>query len=166
MRNNLFYTFRELGRVLRIQYLLEYVQDIEMRKTVNAVTYKSEELNNFLQWVFFYNNGIIQENLRQEQIKLAKYNHSVANLIILHNVNAITKGIAKPEPLAEFPSFVKLTGQIKNTICVFVPTSLVNLVSVFFPIKLKTSVHWRPICTFTHSFWLSVIAFPLTDLWL
>ncbi|MDB4222939.1 Tn3 family transposase [Granulosicoccus sp.] len=95
VRNNLFYAFRELGRVVRTQYLLEYIQDIEMRETVNAATCKSEEFNNFLQWVFFYNNGIIQENLRHEQIKLVKYDHLVANLIILHNVNAMTKVIKR-----------------------------------------------------------------------
>ncbi len=32
-----------------------------------------------------------QENLRHEQHKLVKYKHLVANLVILHNVNAMTK---------------------------------------------------------------------------
>jgi hypothetical protein len=48
-----------------------------------------------LQWVFFYNNGIIQENLQHEQAKLVKYNHLVANLIILHNVNAMSKVVKR-----------------------------------------------------------------------
>ena len=96
IRNNLFYAFRELGRVVRTKYLLEHVGQIDLRETVNAATCKSsEEFNNFLKWVFFYNNGIIQENLRHEQAKIVKYNHLVANLIILHNVNAMTKGIKK-----------------------------------------------------------------------
>ena len=34
---------------------------------------------------------MIQENLQHEQAKLVKYNHLVANLIILHNVNAMSK---------------------------------------------------------------------------
>lgn len=68
---------------------------IDLRETVNAATCKSEEFNNFLKWVFFYNNGIIQENFRHEQAKIVKYNHLVANLIILHNVNSMTKGIRK-----------------------------------------------------------------------
>ena len=91
IRSSLFYAFRELGRVVRTQFLLEYIQDIEMRETVHAATCKSEEFNNFLQWVFFYNNGMIQENLQHERAKLVKYNHLVANLIILHNVNAMSK---------------------------------------------------------------------------
>jgi len=58
IRNDLFYAFRELGRVVRTQYLLEYIGRIDLRETVPAATCKSEEFNNFLKWVFFYNNGI------------------------------------------------------------------------------------------------------------
>ena len=124
VRNNLFFAFRELGRVVRTQYLLEYIQDIEMRETVNAATCKSEEFNNFLQWIFFYNSGIIQENLRHEQVKIVKYNHLVANLIVLHNVNAMTKVLKRlkrndfdvtPEMLAALSpyrtSHINLLGQ-------------------------------------------------------
>jgi TnpA family transposase len=95
IRSSLFYAFRELGRIVRTQFVLENIQDIEMRETVHAATCKSEEFNNFLQWVFFYNNGIIQENLQHEQAKLVKYNHLVANLIILHNVNAMSKVVKR-----------------------------------------------------------------------
>ena len=35
----------------------------------------------------FYNKGKIHENLLGEQAKLIKFNHLVANLIILHNTN-------------------------------------------------------------------------------
>jgi len=87
--------FRELGHVVRTQCLLEYIKDIELRETVQVATCKSEEFNNFLQWVFFYNNGIIQENLRHEQSKIIEYNHLVANLIILHNFNAMTRAIKR-----------------------------------------------------------------------
>jgi len=95
-----------------------------MRETVNAATCKSEELNNFLQWIFFYNSGIIQENLRHEQTKIVKYNHLVANLIILHNVNAMTRVLKRlkrndfdvtPEMLAALSpyrtSHINLLGQ-------------------------------------------------------
>lgn len=95
VRNQLFYAFRELGRCMRTMFLLEYITDIEMRETINAATCKSEEFNQFLQWVFFYDKGIIQENLRAEQSKIIKYNHLVANLIVLHNVNAMTRAFRK-----------------------------------------------------------------------
>ena len=93
IRNSLYYAFRELGRVVRTQFLLQYISDIDLRETVLAATCKSEEFNNFVQWVFFYNNGVIQENFRYAQDKVTRYNHLVANLIILHNVNAMTHAL-------------------------------------------------------------------------
>ena len=63
-----------------------------MRETIHAATCKSEEFNNFIQWVFF-NNGVIQENFRYEQDKIIRYNHLVANLIILYNVNAMPRAL-------------------------------------------------------------------------
>ena len=77
----------------RTQYLLEYITDIKMRETIQTATCKSESFNDFVKWVFFFNNGEIQENLRHEQNKMVNYNHLVANLVILHNVNAMTKVI-------------------------------------------------------------------------
>lgn len=91
IRNSLYYAFRELGRVVRTQFLLEYIGDIEIREMIQAATCKSEEFNNFIKWVFFFNNGEIQENLRHEQDKIVRYNHLIANQIILHNVNSMTK---------------------------------------------------------------------------
>ena len=95
IRNSLYYAFRELGRVIRTQYLLEYITDIKMRETIQAATCKSESFNDFVKWVFFFNNGEIQENLRHEQNKMVNYNHLVANLVILHNVNSMTKVIQR-----------------------------------------------------------------------
>src|SRR5262249_19324198 len=39
----------------------------------------------------FGGEGIIAENRREEQRKIIKYNHLVANLVIFHNVVTLTK---------------------------------------------------------------------------
>ncbi len=44
-------------------------------------------------WRCFYNNGMIQENLRYAQDKISAYDHLVANLVILHNVDSMSKAI-------------------------------------------------------------------------
>ena len=62
-----------------------------MRKTIQSATNKSEEFNHFIQWLFFGGEGLIAENLRHEQRKVVKYNQLVANLVILHNVEAMTR---------------------------------------------------------------------------
>lgn len=93
-KNKLYFAFRELGRVVRTEFLLNYIGDAELRKTISAATNKSEEFNQFVKWLFFGNQGIIAENIRHEQTKVIKYNQLVANLAILHNVEAMS-GVLK-----------------------------------------------------------------------
>jgi len=57
IKNSLYYAFRELGRVIRTQYLLEHITDIKMQETIQSATCKSEAFNDFVKWVFFFNNG-------------------------------------------------------------------------------------------------------------
>jgi len=90
-KNKLYFAFRELGRVVRTVFLLDYIGDVEMRKTIQSATTKSEEFNQCIQWLFFGGEGIIAENVRHEQRKVVKYNQLVANLVILHNVEAMTR---------------------------------------------------------------------------
>lgn len=73
---------------------MKYISDLDLRKTINAATNKSEEFNQFIKWLFFGNQGVIAENVRHEQRKVVKYNQLVANLAILHNVEAMT-GVLK-----------------------------------------------------------------------
>lgn len=90
-KNRLYFAFRELGRVVRTQFLLDYIGDVELRRTIHAATCKSEEFNQFTKWLFFGGEGLIAENVRHEQRKVIKYNQLVANLVILHNVEAMTR---------------------------------------------------------------------------
>lgn len=90
-KNKLYFAFRELGRVVRTMFLLNYINDIELRRNIHAATNKSEEFHNFAKWLFFGGEGIIAENVRHEQRKVIKYNHLVANLVILHNVQEMSR---------------------------------------------------------------------------
>jgi TnpA family transposase len=90
-RNKLYLAFRELGKVERTMFLLNYIGDVELRKVIHAETNKSEQFNAFAKWSFFGGQGIIAENIRHEQRKVIKYNHLVANLVILHNVDGMTR---------------------------------------------------------------------------
>lgn len=89
-KNRLHQAFQELGRVVRTQFLLEYIGDVELRKTIQAATCKSESYNNFAQWAAFGSEGVITENNRDEQRKIIKYNHLVTNSVILYNVFSIS----------------------------------------------------------------------------
>ena len=51
---------------------------------------KSEEFTQFADWIAFASK-VIPENLRHEQSKIIKYNHLMANMIMLYNVDQMTK---------------------------------------------------------------------------
>jgi TnpA family transposase len=92
-KNKLYYAFRELGRAVRTIYLLHYIDDANTRKVVNAGTCKSEEFNNFLDWVSFGNNKVIRDNRKNVQRKIIKCGHLVANMVMTHVVFSMTKAI-------------------------------------------------------------------------
>lgn len=94
-KNKLYLAFRELGKAVRTLFLLRYIDDVEVRRTIHAATNKSEEFNGFVKWAFFGGEGIIAENVLHEQRKIVRYNQLVANLVILHNVEQMTRVLAE-----------------------------------------------------------------------
>lgn len=90
-KNKLYFAFRELGRVVRTIFLLNYLSSLELRHLIQAATNKSELFNKFAQWVAFGESGLVSEGVRDEQRKLIKYNHLVANLVIFHTLISMTR---------------------------------------------------------------------------
>lgn len=84
-KNQIYYAFTELGKVIRTCFLLEYICDFDLRKIVHASTCKSEEFNEYRDWVAFI-SSIIKSNDRIKQRKFIKYNHLVTNMVALYNV--------------------------------------------------------------------------------
>jgi TnpA family transposase len=89
-KNSLYKAFSELGKVIRTIFLLKYISDSTLRSTIQAATCKSESFNDLIKWIRFGGDETLKENDRDEQRKLIKYNHLVANLIIFHNVCILT----------------------------------------------------------------------------
>lgn len=90
-KNKLYQAFRELGRVIRTEFLLKYISNSELRVLIQAATNKSEAFNGFSQWIAFGGDGTIATNDRDEQRKIIKYNHLIANCLIFHNVFSISR---------------------------------------------------------------------------
>jgi TnpA family transposase len=100
-KNKLYQAFRELGRAIRTMFLLEYMSDEELRVTINAAMNKSESFNQFAQWLAFGGDGTITENDRDDQRKIVKYNHLVANCVIFSNVFAMSQALQGLEATGE-----------------------------------------------------------------
>jgi TnpA family transposase len=90
-KNKLYVAFRELGRVVRTMFLLRFINDDELRRTINAATNIVEAWNGLIQWVAFGGEGVVRQNNREEQRKIIRYNHLVANLVVFHNVVSMTR---------------------------------------------------------------------------
>jgi TnpA family transposase len=88
-KNKLYLAFRELGRVVRTIFLLEYISSQPMRMEIRAATTKIESFNTFRHWVSFGGN-VITSGDPVEQEKRIKYMNLVANAIMLHNVVDLT----------------------------------------------------------------------------
>lgn len=85
-KNKLFKAFHALGAAVRTGFLMEYIHDAKLRAKVQGATNKSESFNAFVQWLAFGGVGILRTNDREELRKRIKYNHLVANCVILYNV--------------------------------------------------------------------------------
>ncbi|MEM1244284.1 MAG: Tn3 family transposase [Pseudomonadota bacterium] len=94
-KNKLYYAFRELGRVVRTEFLLHYIDDSELRRIIQAATCKSEAFNEFIDWIRFGGGVVIADNLRFSQRKIIKFNHLVANMLIFHTMVHQTRAVNK-----------------------------------------------------------------------
>ena len=92
-KNRLYFAFRELGRVIRTAFLLRFLGSVELRRAIGAATNKSEHFNRYAQWVSFGGGGLVAMAPRDEQRKMIKYNHLVANLLIFHTVVGMTNAL-------------------------------------------------------------------------
>ena len=89
-KNKLYKAFRELGRVTRTLFLLDYASNPELRQYVQSQTVKIESYNDFADWVTF-GGPVMKSGDPLEQEKNLKYTNLVANSIMLHNVAALTE---------------------------------------------------------------------------
>jgi TnpA family transposase len=85
-KNRLYQAFRELGRVGRTVFLLDYLANPHLRHQITDKTNRVEAYNGFTKWLFFGGEGIIAENDPEEQEKMIKCNDLVANAVIFQNV--------------------------------------------------------------------------------
>jgi TnpA family transposase len=92
-RNRLYQAFRELGRVVRTVFLLEYLSNARLREQITATTNKVEAYNGFAKWLNFGGQGVIDTLDPIEQEKHLKYNHLVANAAAIQNVIDLTRAV-------------------------------------------------------------------------
>jgi TnpA family transposase len=90
-KNRLYLACRALGRVVRTIFLLRFMHEEDLRRTISAATNLAEAWNGFVQWVACGGEGVIRQNNREEPRQIIRYNHRVANLVVCHHVVSMTR---------------------------------------------------------------------------
>ena len=89
-KNKLYLAFQELGRVIRTQFLLEYISDVELREIITATTNKVESYHRFSEWISFGSRELVASNDEEEMEKAIKYNDIMTSAMALQNIIDIT----------------------------------------------------------------------------
>lgn len=76
-KSRLHFAFRKLGRAMRTAFLLDYIGDADLRRTIKVAQNKFEDFNQFTQCDYF-GADTIAENVRDHQLKVIKYDHLIA----------------------------------------------------------------------------------------
>lgn len=75
---------RELGRVVRTIFLLEYLESADLRTVIHVNQNKVERFNQFKQFLTFGGEGLMTTNDRYEMDKRTQYARLVSNCVMLH----------------------------------------------------------------------------------
>jgi len=83
--------FTDFGRVIKTQYILRYISDPELRRTVRIQLNKGEYRHKLPRWIFFANQGIFNTSDFEEIMNKASCLSLVSNCILYWNTKKIGK---------------------------------------------------------------------------
>jgi TnpA family transposase len=86
-RSRIYRVFREIGRVIRTIFLLQYLADQDIRIQITATTNKVEAFHHFSQWLLFGDEGVLLTSPDpEEQEKAILYQSLIANAVMDQNM--------------------------------------------------------------------------------
>ena len=83
--------FTDFGRITKTQYILRYISDAELRRTIRIQLNKGEYRHKFPRWIFFANQGIFSTSDFEEIMNKASCLSLVSNCILYWNTKKIGK---------------------------------------------------------------------------
>lgn len=92
-KNRFALALKELGNAVRTTYLLEWIMDESLRRTVHKGTTKIERHHKFSKHQAFDSGGHLRSNDPADQEKAIVYNELVTNAVALQNVEGQTQAL-------------------------------------------------------------------------
>jgi TnpA family transposase len=97
-QNPVFQAFKELDKVIKTQFLLEYMDDVILRQIIQKQLNKGENANKFASAVNWGNNGEIKFASRTEQLLVDACRRLIQNIILAWNYIYMSDAIFKANP--------------------------------------------------------------------
>jgi len=94
-QNHLAGTLREIGRLERTLFTLQWLESSELRRRVTTGLNKGEQRNNLARAVFFYRRGMVQERHFEEMLHRANGLNLVVAAITLWNTVHLQKALQR-----------------------------------------------------------------------
>ena len=108
----LYRALKAFGQIIKSIYLLQYIDDVRLRQSVEKQLNKLESSNKFAKAVFYGNNQEFQQETKEEQLVAEGSKRLIENSIILWNYLYVSQKIAETETEEERK---KLITVVKNS---------------------------------------------------
>jgi TnpA family transposase len=114
-QNSIYLALRDLGRLVRSKFLLEYMYDHHLRQMIQQQLNKGESSNQLARHIFYGNNGQIKYASKQEHLQVTACKTLIHNLIICWNYMYLSKQVfkAKPENRQEIFQKIKQISPVR-----------------------------------------------------
>ncbi|MEI7998857.1 MAG: Tn3 family transposase [Candidatus Omnitrophota bacterium] len=107
----LYRAIKNFGKLIKTIFLLRYIDDVELRQTIEKQLNKTESIHKFAKAVFFGSNQEFQQRTKEDQLKTDSCKRLIENAIICWNYLYLSDLIAKTKDPAERERIVNI---IKN----------------------------------------------------
>jgi len=106
-QHKLYTAIKEFGKVIKTDFLLNYIDDVELRQRIEKQLNKVEASNKFSKAVFFGNNSEFQFATQEEQNIANNSKRLIQNAIILWNYLYITKKLQQAKSKEQQDEIIK-----------------------------------------------------------
>lgn len=97
-QNSTYLALRDLGRLVRTKFLLDYMYDHNLRQMIQQQLNKGESSNQLSKYIFYGNNGQIKYASKEEHLQATACKTLIHNLIICWNYMYLSKQFIKTKP--------------------------------------------------------------------
>lgn len=106
-QHKLYTALKELGKIIKTDFLLSYIDDMQLRQRIEKQLNKVEASNRFSKAVFFGNNSEFTVSTAEEQNIANNSKRLIQNVIILWNYMFINKKVQQANNLTERNEILK-----------------------------------------------------------